>query len=72
MKCLKVQINIITYNINNNKEKQPNNEVFEGSDNADLLVEGTNLTGTYNSSSCQCSAIKKHHNTKSDHSIHTI
>ena len=45
-------------NINNKKNRHPNNEVFEGPD-ADLLVEGTNLTGTYNSSSCQCSAIKK-------------
>ena len=42
------------------KKRHPNNEVFEGSDNANLLVEGTNLTGTHNSSACQCSAIKKH------------
>ena len=42
------------------KKRHPNSEVFEGSDNADLLVEGTNLTDTHNSSACQCSAIKKH------------
>ena len=46
-------------NLISTKKRYPNNEVFKGSDNADLLVEGINLTGTHNSSSCQCSAIKK-------------
>ena len=44
--------------------------MFEGSDNADLLVEGTDLAHMHNFSSWQCSAIKEHYNTKIDHSIH--